>query len=98
MSTAPNESVPGVYRWIIDDVVKKVTSEFVKLGLDDSVLHELQQTWETKLIQSRCANFQPPLFSIDSINAAHPASGAPIAEPNLVKDEPIDYNFSSNSD
>lgn len=50
-------SVVGqLYRIIIDDVIKNVKSEFAAEGLDDTVLQELQQTWELKLQQSGAVN------------------------------------------
>lgn len=50
-------SVVGqLYRIIIDDVIKNVKAEFAAEGLDDSVLQELQQTWELKLQQSGAVN------------------------------------------
>ncbi|KAJ3120599.1 hypothetical protein HK098_004468 [Nowakowskiella sp. JEL0407] len=98
MAANPNDAVPAVYRWIIDEVVAKVNAEFTKLGLDDSVLHELKQTWETKLIQSDCATFQAPLYNIDSINAANPHLSIPEPQTTLVKEEPVDYNFMNEND
>lgn len=50
-------SVVGqLYRVIVDDVIKNVKSEFAAEGLDDTVLQELQQTWELKLQQSGAVN------------------------------------------
>jgi len=45
-------SVAQIYRFIVDDVIKNVKAEFVAEGLDEGVLNELQQIWETKIIQT----------------------------------------------
>jgi hypothetical protein len=34
---------PGVYRAIIDQVTESVKQDFIDLGYDETVLHELQQ-------------------------------------------------------
>ncbi|KAJ2780536.1 transcription factor IIA subunit alpha [Coemansia javaensis] len=52
-----NSIVAAIYRYVIDDVVRNVQSDFEGHGVDTSVLEELQRNWEAKIIQSRVASF-----------------------------------------
>ncbi|KAF7729364.1 transcription factor IIA subunit alpha [Apophysomyces ossiformis] len=52
-----NSVVSTVYRFVIDDVINQVRGEFEDMGIDESVLLELQRSWETKVARSRVANF-----------------------------------------
>ncbi|KAI9345218.1 transcription factor IIA, alpha/beta subunit [Obelidium mucronatum] len=52
-----NQAVPGVYTWIIDDVVTKVRPHFQSVGLSDQVLVDIEKKWKEKLIASKCATF-----------------------------------------
>ncbi|ORX62892.1 transcription factor IIA, alpha/beta subunit [Hesseltinella vesiculosa] len=52
-----NSVVANVYRYVIDDVINQVRGDFEDMGVDDSVLHELQRSWEAKVARSRVANF-----------------------------------------
>ncbi|CAO3608989.1 unnamed protein product [Cunninghamella blakesleeana] len=52
-----NAIVSNVYRYVIDDVINQVRGEFEDMGIDESVLRELQRSWETKVARSRVANF-----------------------------------------
>ncbi|CAO0797108.1 unnamed protein product [Mucor circinelloides] len=52
-----NAIVSNVYRYVIDDVINQVRGDFEDMGIDDSVLQELQRSWETKVARSRVANF-----------------------------------------
>uniref|UniRef100_A0A0D6R524 Uncharacterized protein n=1 Tax=Araucaria cunninghamii TaxID=56994 RepID=A0A0D6R524_ARACU len=45
-------STSVVYASVLDDVVKKLRDQFRSDGLDDSVLNELQELWELKMMQS----------------------------------------------
>ncbi|EGG21004.1 transcription factor IIA [Cavenderia fasciculata] len=42
----------SVYRHIIDDVIRCIRVEFLNEGLDDSIIMELQNMWETRLNQA----------------------------------------------
>ncbi|XP_057307248.1 TFIIA-alpha and beta-like factor isoform X2 [Hydractinia symbiolongicarpus] len=57
MSTS--NPVPKIYRAVIDDVIKNVREAFLNEGVDDQVLKELKQLWESKLLQSRAIEFMP---------------------------------------
>ncbi len=50
MASANEEIVSHVYRWVISDVIDKVSMDFAHLGIDESILNELQQSWEQKLL------------------------------------------------
>ncbi|CEP15919.1 hypothetical protein [Parasitella parasitica] len=52
-----NAIVSNVYRYVIDDVINQVRGDFEDMGIDDSILQELQRSWETKVARSRVANF-----------------------------------------
>ncbi|NP_001082755.1 TFIIA-alpha and beta-like factor [Xenopus laevis] len=51
-SANPNP-VPKLYKSIIEDVMESVREIFVEEGVDEQVLKELKQLWETKLLQSK---------------------------------------------
>ncbi|KAJ6520857.1 hypothetical protein DFH09DRAFT_1287321 [Mycena vulgaris] len=77
-----NKLVPKIYRSIIDDVIANMRPAFDELGLSDEVLDELQHKWETKVIASRVAEFEPPPSL--PLPSAHPhASASTHAYPGL---------------
>uniref|UniRef100_A0A8C5MHW1 Ral transcription factor IIA subunit 1 like n=1 Tax=Leptobrachium leishanense TaxID=445787 RepID=A0A8C5MHW1_9ANUR len=45
--------VPKLYKSIIEDVIDGVSELFAEEGVDEQVLKELKQLWETKVIQSK---------------------------------------------
>ncbi|KAF9177627.1 Cyclin-dependent kinase 3, partial [Haplosporangium sp. Z 767] len=49
-----------VYRFVIDDVITNVRRDFEDMGVDETILHELQRSWENKIDQSRVTAFQAP--------------------------------------
>ncbi|XP_053315166.1 TFIIA-alpha and beta-like factor [Spea bombifrons] len=51
-SSNPNP-VPKLYKSIIEDVIEGVRELFVEEGVDEHVLKELKQLWETKVMQSK---------------------------------------------
>ncbi|XP_066258158.1 transcription initiation factor IIA subunit 1-like [Euwallacea similis] len=46
-------SVLRIYQDVIEDVISGVRELFVEEGVDEQVLQELRQTWETKLVASK---------------------------------------------
>lgn len=46
-------SVLRIYQEVIEDVLSGVRELFVEEGIDEQVLQELRQTWETKLTASK---------------------------------------------
>ncbi|KAH6914412.1 transcription factor IIA, alpha/beta subunit [Coprinopsis sp. MPI-PUGE-AT-0042] len=66
-----NKIVPNIYRSVIDDVIASIKSEFDEFGVSEDVLAELQNKWETKVIQSHVAEFEPP---------AQPAAPQPVQQ------------------
>lgn len=54
-------SQPHVYRTIMNDVVENVRPEFDELGVEEAVLNELLRSWESKVAQSRVADFTTDL-------------------------------------
>ncbi|XP_063300010.1 TFIIA-alpha and beta-like factor [Pelobates fuscus] len=54
MSHSSNANpVPKLYKSIIEDVIEGVSELFAEEGVDEQVLKELKQLWETKVIQSK---------------------------------------------
>ncbi|KAJ3325432.1 hypothetical protein HDV06_004291 [Boothiomyces sp. JEL0866] len=52
-----NQAVPGIYTWVINDVVEKMSRRFAELGLDENVLSDLKQMWEDKIRRMGVAPF-----------------------------------------
>ncbi|KAK3811957.1 MAG: transcription factor IIA, alpha/beta subunit [Benniella sp.] len=55
-----NNTVTSVYRFVIDDVITNVRRDFEDMGVDETILHELQRSWEFKIAQSKVTPFQAP--------------------------------------
>ncbi|KAK9703695.1 transcription factor IIA subunit alpha [Basidiobolus ranarum] len=75
-----NSIVAGVYRHVIDEVISTVQKDFEDMGVDESILQELQRSWETKIANARVANFvvsDPPAAEGYS-NAYFDESGNPV--------------------
>ncbi|KAF8585437.1 transcription factor IIA, alpha/beta subunit [Ramaria rubella] len=54
-----NKIVPQTYRSVIDDVINSIRSEFDEYGVSEDVLGDLQTRWESKIIASHVAEFEP---------------------------------------
>ncbi|KAG0100159.1 hypothetical protein BGZ93_003863 [Podila epicladia] len=62
-----SNAATAVYRFVIDDVIANVRRDFEDMGVDETIMHELQRSWETKIAQSRVTAFQAePAASVDS--------------------------------
>ncbi|CAG9833514.1 unnamed protein product [Diabrotica balteata] len=61
--------VVRVYQEVIDDVIAGVREHFLEDGVDELVLQELKQTWETKLMSTKAVQEEPEKKKIE-----HPAS------------------------
>ncbi|KAF9386503.1 transcription factor IIA subunit alpha [Podila verticillata] len=69
-----SNAATAVYRFVIDDVIANVRRDFEDMGVDETIMHELQRSWENKIAQSRVTAFQAePAASVDSY---------PLEEPN----------------
>jgi len=55
MSAAHNAT--SFHRTVVEDVIKNMRAEFANEGLDDQVLDDLKQLWESKLIQAGVYDF-----------------------------------------
>ncbi|XP_013401088.2 transcription initiation factor IIA subunit 1-like [Lingula anatina] len=51
--------VPKLYRSVVDDVINNVREAFLDEGVDEQVLQELKQLWESKLYQSKAVEGMP---------------------------------------
>eukprot|EP00794_Sanderia_malayensis_P009784 gene9784-10783_t len=72
--SATSNPVPRLYRTVVDEVVKNVREAFLNEGVDEQVLQELKQLWESKLLQSRAIDFIPTDPSATRINLTYPHS------------------------
>ncbi|TEB38514.1 transcription factor IIA, alpha/beta subunit [Coprinellus micaceus] len=55
-----NKIVPQIYRSVIDEVIASIKPEFDEYGVSEDILAELQHKWESKVIASHVAEFEPP--------------------------------------
>ncbi|KAH8806952.1 transcription factor IIA alpha/beta subunit [Flagelloscypha sp. PMI_526] len=81
-----NKIVPTTYRAIIDDVITNIRHEFDEFGVSESVLGDLQQKWEEKILHARVADFEAggsaapaPAVGPPAPAAANPFSNPPTA-------------------
>ncbi|XP_022789102.1 transcription initiation factor IIA subunit 1-like isoform X2 [Stylophora pistillata] len=56
---ATSNVVPKIYSGVIEEVIKNVRDSFLNEGVDEQVLQELKQIWESKLLQSRAVDWMP---------------------------------------
>ncbi|KAF9901560.1 transcription factor IIA subunit alpha [Linnemannia zychae] len=70
-----NSTVTAVYRFVIDDVITNVRRDFEDMGVDETIMHELQRSWEAKLAQAKVAAMQPaePAAAVESYPFEEPA-------------------------
>ncbi|XP_017755640.1 PREDICTED: transcription initiation factor IIA subunit 1 isoform X2 [Eufriesea mexicana] len=63
-------SVLKLYNTVIEDVISGVRESFIDEGVDEQVLQELKQIWETKLMSSKAVelNSDPPEPQVPQIN------------------------------
>lgn len=52
-------SVLKLYNTVIEDVISGVRESFIDEGVDEQVLQELKQIWETKLMSSKAVELNP---------------------------------------
>ncbi|XP_040849641.1 TFIIA-alpha and beta-like factor isoform X2 [Ochotona curzoniae] len=77
--------VPKLYRSVIEDVIEAVRSLFAEEGVEEQVLKDLKQLWETKILQSKATedffrnNVHPPLFTFQLPHGLHQAMQSPTA-------------------
>ncbi|KAG0272717.1 transcription factor IIA subunit alpha [Linnemannia exigua] len=74
-----NSTVTAVYRFVIDDVITNVRRDFEDMGVDETIMHELQRSWEAKLAQAKVAAMQPaePAAAVESYPFEEPAYEQP---------------------
>uniref|UniRef100_A0A4X1SD47 General transcription factor IIA subunit 1 like n=1 Tax=Sus scrofa TaxID=9823 RepID=A0A4X1SD47_PIG len=69
--------VPKLYRSVIEDVIEGVRDLFAEEGVEEQVLKDLKQLWETKVLQSKATedffrnNIHPPLFTLQLPHSLH---------------------------
>lgn len=59
-----------LYNTVIEDVIAGVRESFIDEGVDEQVLLELKQIWETKLMSSKAVelNPEPPEPQVPQLN------------------------------
>lgn len=59
-----------LYNTVIEDVISGVRESFIDEGVDEQVLLELKQIWETKLMSSKAVelNPEPPEPQVPQLN------------------------------
>ncbi|XP_007952187.1 stonin-1 [Orycteropus afer afer] len=71
---------PKLYRSVIEDVIERVRSLFAEEGVEEQVLKDLKQLWETKVLQSRATedffrnSVHSPLFTLQLPHGLHQTS------------------------
>uniref|UniRef100_F7FZJ9 Stonin 1 n=1 Tax=Macaca mulatta TaxID=9544 RepID=F7FZJ9_MACMU len=69
--------VPKLYRSVIEDVIEGVRNLFAEEGIEEQVLKDLKQLWETKVLQSKATedffrnSIQSPLFTLQLPHSLH---------------------------
>ena len=64
---ANNDDMEALNRVIIESVIENVRTSFINMGIDEQVLIDLQESWESKLRQSKQKSTQhPPSTDDDS--------------------------------
>uniref|UniRef100_A0A2K5C915 Ral transcription factor IIA subunit 1 like n=1 Tax=Aotus nancymaae TaxID=37293 RepID=A0A2K5C915_AOTNA len=69
--------VPKLYRSVIEDVIEGVRDLFAEEGIEEQVLKDLKQLWETKVFQSKATedffrnSIQSPLFTLQLPHNLH---------------------------
>ncbi|XP_012859368.2 TFIIA-alpha and beta-like factor, partial [Echinops telfairi] len=69
--------VPKLYRSVIEDVIERVRNLFAEEGIEEQVLKDLKQLWETKVLQSKAtedffrSNVQSSLFTLQLPHGLH---------------------------
>ncbi|XP_036904927.1 TFIIA-alpha and beta-like factor [Sturnira hondurensis] len=70
-------SVPKLYRSVIEDVIEGVRDLFAEEGIEEQVLKDLKQLWETKVLQSKATedffrnSIHSPLFTLQLPQGLH---------------------------
>lgn len=59
-----------LYNTVIEDVIAGVRESFIDEGVDEQVLQELKQIWETKLLSCKAVemNPDPPESQVSQLN------------------------------
>ncbi|XP_066234404.1 TFIIA-alpha and beta-like factor [Saccopteryx leptura] len=70
-------SVPKLYRSVIEDVIEGVRDLFAEEGVEEQVLKDLKQLWETKVLQSKATedffrnSVHSPVFTLHLPHSLH---------------------------
>ncbi|XP_028352505.1 TFIIA-alpha and beta-like factor [Physeter macrocephalus] len=77
ISLTPLFSKPKLYRSVIEDVIEGVRDLFAEEGIEEQVLKDLKQLWETKVLQSKATEdffrngVHSPLFTLQLPHSLH---------------------------
>ncbi|XP_043671599.1 transcription initiation factor IIA subunit 1 isoform X3 [Vespula pensylvanica] len=75
-------SVLKLYNTVIEDVIAGVRESFIDEGVDEQVLLELKQIWETKLMSSKAVelNPEPPEPQVPQLNTHKSVPGNKVSQ------------------
>ncbi|KAH8922423.1 TFIIA-domain-containing protein [Atractiella rhizophila] len=86
-----NKVVPSVYRSIIDQVMANCRNDFDEMGIEDAVRGELQRSWESKVANSRTADYSSEerfqQWTSPSSSALETTSGFGVGNGGPLKDD-----------
>ncbi|KAF6104128.1 hypothetical protein HJG60_011170 [Phyllostomus discolor] len=74
---------PKLYRSVIEDVIEGVRDLFAEEGVEEQVLKDLKQLWETKVLQSKATedffrnSIHSPLFTLQLPHSLHQTLQSP---------------------
>nr|XP_014703371.2 TFIIA-alpha and beta-like factor isoform X1 [Equus asinus] len=77
--------VPKLYRSVIEDVIEGARHLFAEEGVEEQVLKDLKQLWETKVLQSKATedffrnSIHSPLFTLQLPHSLHQTLQSPTA-------------------
>merc|ERR1711998_463036 len=56
--------VSDIYQWVIDDVIAKLRSQVIYQKISESILVEIAEKWEQRILKSRICEASDPRFMI----------------------------------
>ncbi|KAJ4786903.1 Transcription initiation factor IIA subunit 1 [Rhynchospora pubera] len=79
-----------VYKYVIDDVIRKVRDEFINYGAGEAVLSEIRSLWEMKMMQMQIGATSGNTEGSSSSSSAAPRLVNPVHDLNVPYEGPTD--------
>ncbi|XP_072171024.1 transcription initiation factor IIA subunit 1-like [Diadema setosum] len=104
---AGSQNVSKLYKSVIDDVINNVREAFLDEGVEEPVLQDLKQIWESKLLQSRAIDLGPRpqqqqqqqqsggKFSVQDASASYQSTGQERQQNKQSSQPPLDRQGAS---